>query len=148
MRLFELFAQPYKWQKADRDSYKFSTANGNNYKVLLLDESIRVNDQYRRAYWVEFGLENQGYKYKVERTGDAFNVFATVTDIIKHHLQTADPVDYIWFTADKGEPSRVKLYDAFMKLVPRFLPGWEFYKIDDQDYEKEYIIKRTDADGD
>ena len=73
-------------------------------------------------------------------------MFATVAAILKHHLATAEPVNYIFFTA--SEPSRMKLYNAFMKLVPKFLPGWEFYKADNDDIDRRYIIKNTSAETD
>lgn len=145
MRLFELFAKPYTWEQLDDETYGFETAAGKKYKVLIIPESIPIEGAYKRAYWVEFGLVRfGGYNFYIERTGDAFNVFATVAAIVKQHLATAEPVDYIFFTA--SEPSRVKLYDAFMKLVPRFLPGWEFYKAEAERGERKYILKSTSAE--
>lgn len=144
MRLFELFSKPYTWEQLDNDTYGFETAAGKRYKVLVIPESLQIEGLYERAYWVEFGLVKFGeYKYRIEKTGDAFNVFATVAAIIKHHLNTAEPVDYILFTA--SEPSRIKLYDAFMKLVPKFLPGWEFYKAESEFNERRYIIKSVEV---
>ena len=147
MRLFELFAKPYTWEKLDDEEYGFETAAGKRYKTLIISESLPIEGLYQRAYWVEFGLVRfGGYRYKIEKTSDAFNVFATVAAILKHHLATAEPVNYIFFTA--SEPSRMKLYNAFMKLVPKFLPGWEFYKADNDDIDRRYIIKNTSAETD
>lgn len=147
MRLFELFAKPYTWVQLDDETYGFETNTGLKYKVLIIQDSLEIEGQYERGYWVEFGLvrASGAYKYNIERTGDAFNVFATVAAIIKQRLSTAEPVDYVFFTA--SESSRVKLYDAFMKLIPRFLPGWEFYKTEDDYGDRKYIIKSTSAEG-
>lgn len=143
--LNELFAKPYAWKFVDDETYTFRTASGLTYQVLIIPDSVEIEGQFERAYWIEFGLVGPGgaFKYNIEHTGDAFNVFATVAAIIKKYLSTAESLDYVYFSS--SEPSRTKLYTAFMKLVPRFLPGWEFYTTQKVFDQTRFIIKSTDT---
>lgn len=143
-KLNELFAKPYEFEGQGTE-YTFETASGNQYTVLFENESIYDSEtkQWIRGPSVVFGLTNRKYEFgmKVEKTGDAFNVFATVGKIVKHFLSQNPKQNNVIFAADKSEPSRLKLYSAFMKMLPQVLPEFVPYKIiDDFDSELRFYI--------
>jgi hypothetical protein len=67
--------------------------------------------------------------YGVSRTGHAFSVFATVIAVMKEFITKYHPA-LIYFSAT--ESSRAKLYDRFMKLVPRSVSGYAGHKLTGQ----------------
>ena len=67
--------------------------------------------------------------YGVSRTGHAFSVFATVIAVMKEFIAKHRPA-IIYFTAT--ESSRAKLYDRFMKGVPRAVSGYLGHKLTGQ----------------
>lgn len=142
--LKELFAKPYKFEGSS-GTYTFETASGNQYTVLFEYESVYDKDskQWFSGPSVVFGLTNRKHDFsmKVEKTGDAFNVFATVSEIVKQYLSQNRRENYLIFAAAKSEPSRLKLYNAFMKMLPQVLPEFVPYKIiDDFDNELRFYI--------
>lgn len=142
--LNELFAKPYEFEVSG-DTYTFETASGNRYTVLFEYESVYDKDikQWFSGPSVVFGLSNRKHEFgmKIEKTGDAFNVFATVGLIVKQYLSQNPRQRYVIFAADKSEPSRLKLYNAFMQIIPQVLPGFKPYKtIDNFDNEFRFYI--------
>lgn len=139
-QLNELFAQPYEFE-VQGNVYTFETASGNMYKVLFEEESVYDKETKR---WLDgpgvvFGLMNQDrdFKMSVERTGDAPNVFATVFAITKQYLSQNPKHQYLIFASSKSEPSRMKLYNTFMKMAQQYIPGFVAYKIID-DFDNQY----------
>jgi hypothetical protein len=76
----------------------------------------------------------------IENTGDARRVFATVIDIIKKYTSMNKPIE-IEFSAK--EPSRVRLYDAFIRRLDRELPKYELHTAQDKGNNagKKYTLK-------
>ena len=62
----------------------------------------------------------------VTHTGHAFTIFATVIAIMKAFIAKQHPT-IIYFSA--SEPSRMKLYDRFVKNVSSAVPGYRGYKL-------------------
>ena len=78
--------------------------------------------------------------YHITGTGNALQVFSAVKqcvlDLFNKRLK--EKPDIISFSADDEEPSRVKLYDRFMKIIPRILKDFKFHK----KIFDEYIYKK------
>jgi hypothetical protein len=92
--------------------------------------TVRFSRDEDDEWEIEFGANGQ---YGVTNKGDAFRIFATVTEAIEQFLQMPQGriAETIYFTAK--EPSRVKLYDRMAKLMSkvgfRRVPtshGWMF----------------------
>lgn len=150
-QLNELFAKPYEFTEVKRDQYKFTTRTGNEYLVLCDKNSFFDSDlmTWLPCIEVQFGMmsDNQ-FQSSVQKSGDAFNVFATVAQIVKHHLvklSESEYTNYLSFTASHSEPSRVKLYNTFIKYVPKFLPDYKSYKVIDEYGERAYSFKKINA---
>ena len=95
---------------------------------------------------IEFGLvETQGHaNVNITGTGDAFKIFATVAEILKQSVANSG-AEYIMFSGSLREPSRIKLYDAFIKFLPKFLPGWQAHETKPHHNigQKQYVLKKS-----
>jgi hypothetical protein len=92
---------------------------------------------------IEFDKDGSYEMTNVSGTGDTLKVFSAVKlcllDLMKR-LKTKP--DTITFDADVSEPSRVRLYDRFMKMIPRVLKGYKFDKKITTGTEKDYYFKK------
>ena len=138
-----LDSQPYPYSRTDNSDrsqrYKFVTADNNKYEVALnLDDNTGVAMIGFSLLHHKSDRGNYHYDAGITNTGDARRVFATVIEIIKQFADKYKP-QVIAFTAN--EPSRIRLYDAFMKRLDRALPD---YVAADKIPEKEawYILAR------
>jgi len=82
-------------------------------------------------------------EYEITGTGNALKVFSAVKlcviDLMKQLKETPDIIE---FSADYEEPSRVKLYDRFMKSIPKLLKNYKFDRREaGGGFSKEYIFK-------
>lgn len=113
MKLAEVLNSKYPWSYKEKNktwaNASFKTKNRDLVTVRgVIDGSINI-------LGITFDTNmDQG----VTGGGDQFAIFATVIDIIKDMVKLYDP-DYIGFSADRSEQSRVALYN---KLVSRFKP--------------------------
>ena len=134
--LTELANKPYPYQnvtsKHDENftKYVFTSENGLNYKVDIIVDRDDDGEPTSKAS-VEFSaFKNMKYTQYATNTGDAFKVFATVANIIKNYLRQNTDITNFEFSADKDEPSRVKLYHAMAKMMPKFIPGWKLTDVE------------------
>ena len=124
----ELANQPYPLRVYDEDemyyTYSFQTEKGLTYFITLnlWDETLDVEFQTESGP----GQSNQG----ILNTGNAFRVFATVADAIKKYIKTRT-VNQIEFMSKKSEPSRIKLYDAIARVLPKYIPFYLDGKTED-----------------
>lgn len=119
MKLFELFQQPYEW-KEERSSLK-----GAFYSFTTGEEDYRVriavtedpSEGYKIQFWkLQFrGDLASAPQERITKTGKAFQVFATVVDIVKSFLKKKKDVEIISFEAK--EPSRQDLYVRIIKTT-------------------------------
>lgn len=129
MILTEIFDQAARFHIAGNEG-EFSL-NGKNYIVDFLptdEEDDEAEDP--DSVEVSFGLRNTtgfgAHDYKLQGTGDEFQVFATVIKIIQHYVDTYNTnCSQIVFSAKMNEQSRVKLYD---RMVARMATGWQVSK--------------------
>lgn len=136
-QLTELANKPYPYDNvttkhdANFTKYVFTSENGLNYKVSLIVEHDDYGEPTNKVS-IEFAaFKNMRYTQYVLNTGDAFRVFATVAAIVKDYLRSRPEITRLEFSADKDEPSRVKLYSAMAKMMPKFLPGWKLADVED-----------------
>jgi hypothetical protein len=115
---------PYKadWDRDETTAY-FTTDAGIDYRVSI---GVEDEDFLYRANIVFYGKEGSE---KITNTGDAFRVLATVVQIVKTYLAKYKGIKEIEFAAELSEPSRVKLYNAFGKMLPKFILDFKFKEI-------------------
>jgi len=113
MKLVEVLNKPADW--------KWFKQNGREHTALfIIDDNKYVwkaetSDQER--WQVTFEIRGTGGKpHDISKTGNEFQVFATVAVILDEFVKKVKP-DIFWFSAK--EPSRAKLYDRFAKLITR-----------------------------
>ena len=150
MRLLELLSTTYPYEETDPDEYEFTTDAGIEYVVLMMTEGFEDDKgKYQEEVEVQFGIKTHGGVItKITKAGDAFKVFATVGKILKDHLAKNPECLNMLFSASLQEPTRVKLYDSFIKFLPKFLPGWSVDDIEDEFGQRRYILSKKDQPGD
>ena len=75
-----------------------------------------VFSKYKERVWV-FSFSNVSKKsIQITGSGSALEVFSSIKTIFFDFIKRKNP-DEIKFAADAEEPSRVKLYDRFVKLL-------------------------------
>lgn len=135
MRLVELANKPYELSVYDKGdyfvTYNFVTENGQYYyiNIQLYDEELDIE--------FEAAEVSAGKGQSVLNTGNAFRVFATVVEALKKAMANKT-VNKISFMSKKAEPSRVKLYDAFIKALPKYIPGFRFDDKNDNELPSYY----------
>jgi hypothetical protein len=126
----ELANKPYPFKaENDIDYYiaDFITDAGIKYEVI-----IEANGE--NSVEVSFYSVNNKTNYSISsitNTGDAFRVLATVMLVVKTYLNKYKKITTFEFNADKSEPSRVKLYNAFVKILPKFIPTFKIKETED-----------------
>lgn len=127
----------------------FNTDKGHRYAVAFDEVNIPVGFQLQKAVITGFALmgEDDEPADVIMHTGDAFTVFSTVGKIVQDYMSKS-PLDYLVFGGKINEPSRLKLYETFIKYLPKFMPDWELdFKSDNlQDSSiRNWVLKRKKA---
>ena len=88
----------------------------------------------------EYYDEDEEPDYKITGGGSEYEIFATVMRIVFEYVKKNKP-NAISFTADDDEPSRVKLYDRFVK---RFTAsGYKLWKREAAHQGVMWILKKS-----
>lgn len=136
-----LDSQPYPYEESvDQEGNYLSTffTDDNNEYVVKIEKG--------QGPWIDIVFyvtetRDDGVEYrsaKITGTGDARKVFATVIDVVKKYTDKHKP-KAIHFSAQ--EPSRIRLYDAFIKRIDRALPDYvETKKLPNMDFW--FVLKR------
>lgn len=128
-------AYPFTTDNTGRKFY-FTTDAGVEYYVSFVgDEMVEI------AF--SASMEGSGPKTKLTGTGDSRKVMGTVVKIVQDYLDVHQPTA-LYFTAERDEPSRVKLYSAMMDRVDKALPGYQRTKDLDLGSGIAYMIKRKE----
>ena len=136
-----LDSTPYKYdfdQVGHTYVATFMTVNNVEYETLIEILGPQINSPIEVIFNM---INNEGDpSIGIENTGDARRVFATVIDIIKKYTSMNKPIE-IEFSAK--EPSRVRLYDAFIRRLDRELPKYELHTAQDKGNNagKKYTLK-------
>lgn len=136
--LSELANQPYPTNKIKNNWYEFETDAGLTYHIWFNKKKI----QDKIVVDLEFSLESAIGIARVEGTGDAFRVFATVADTLKDYMSNNKNFDILTFSSYKDEPSRVKLYNRIASLLSKQFPELEFLKTKESSDEIKYFFIR------
>lgn len=139
MKLNELLdaAVPHKVTAKEADEY-VEEARINGRKIIFVcakDNLIARNELWEVAFLEQLEGKAPGdYDMTIHKTGSggAPKVFAFVKAALERFLDHYHPIQFE-FSAAHNEPSRVKLYDAFIK---RFAAGSE-YKVTTRDQHGE-----------
>lgn len=133
-----LDSKPYKYdfdQVGNNYVATFVTANNVEYEAMI--DMLGPTNFHFPADVLKQGLDAAGEPIEVifnindvygnprtgiENTGDARRVFATVIDVVRKYAIMHKPVEIHFFAK---EPSRVKLYDAFITRLDRELPEYK-----------------------
>jgi len=92
---------------------------------LSTEGSLFSNEKIGRVYFkIEQDEVNELDVYGITDTGSQFSVFSTVIAILQEIVRKED-FFILSFSADREEPSRIKLYQLFTKKIKRFLPEYE-----------------------
>lgn len=113
----ESLNQPYEFKKGASShmvEYMWRMEDNRVGKCMFKLEGNPKEQQWGMLFEI-------GGSHSLTGQGNAFRIFATVVACFNDWLATEGKnAEYIGFTADKKEPSRVKLYDRFARLLPRF----------------------------
>lgn len=133
-----LDSKPYKYdfdQVGNNYVATFVTANNVEYEAMI--DMLGPTNFHFPADVLKQGLDAAGEPIEVifnikdvyghprtgiEHTGDARRVFATVIDVVRKYAIMHKPVEIHFFAK---EPSRVRLYDAFITRLDRELPEYK-----------------------
>jgi len=132
MRLLELFDKTADWSW-DEDSSHADVATfevgGRPYYIQFdhvtfdaeyFNGMFDIEDEYALICDVVFSMAGKRPAGKrgidITGTGNAYEVFATVKEIIDWYVNSNPNIDYLHFEA--SEPSRIKLYDRFVSAYP------------------------------
>lgn len=117
---------PYEWQ------YEFYTNDNKKYMVIMMYY------QSTNRWEVIFADE----KGEIEITGkggrEVSGIFATVMVITREFIKNKSP-DVLYFSADKGEKSRVRLYTTLVKS--QTVPGYT-WSIEDGPHVTEFVLEK------
>jgi hypothetical protein len=131
MLLNELFKQHAEFKKVA------SGATNHSYQFNATGRLIVVNFEKSGNQWYLVFADKTDSRHSVTSKtgkGGAIQIFSTVMAITEDFIREVNP-NAIAFTADKGEPSRVKLYDRFAMMFKK--KGWQV-QTHDSFIEKEY----------
>tara|TARA_R110000868_G_scaffold20153_9_gene85636 strand:+ start:2660 stop:3130 length:471 start_codon:yes stop_codon:yes gene_type:complete len=145
--IYELFDTPVPiiWEERGPTRW-FGSFNVNNKQYVLRMVTMNDASEWIQSPWeVSFDLIRNGKSTQsITGTGDAARVFATVIYGIKKWLHDVQPHS---FSLSAREPSRVKLYDRMLRMLPK---QWV---VDNYDgvfmvNDKSKVLQKTHSDDD
>lgn len=120
-QITEVFSKPAPVKRINDRQYQFEI-NGITYNIVFekmpLPMELTGDEESKLAADVQFhSLNEKGHpQHMITNKGNAFEVFSTVLAAIYKWIQDNTEVEYIFFSGDKGEESRLKLYQRMMKM--------------------------------
>lgn len=119
----------------------FITDSGVMYSVKLLRSR---SDEGEGGVSVILENDDADDPYGISKTGDAIKIFSTVKKVLSEYLSTHPETEFITFTADRSEPSRVKLYNAFANQFQRVFPEYSFKNVRPEGKVIRYILAKPE----
>ncbi len=132
----EAFDKPYELTKVSAKKYTFEV-NDDNYSIVFLPKKMRTSKGDLKGVEISFYKNESSKKSKSE---SPFRVFATVLEAAK--LFNIKKYDYIEYSADITEGSKVKLYDKLETQTKKKL-NWEYSQSYVDGPVKWYIIYKV-----
>lgn len=143
--LTELANAPYRYivkSKIGRSrSNLFQTEDKRVFMVNLAAETR----EDREGVNLTFADANSRHDLSISGGGDAFRIFSTITTILADYVKEQKP-EYIIFSADVDEESRVTLYDKFAKRLPSKIGNYTLKSAWRDEHDKYYYIERNVTD--
>jgi len=131
----EALESSYPYERMSSHRYSFVTDSGVRYRVFF------SGTDFVEVIFASTETDDDGWKASLTGTGDSLKVFGTVIKIIKDFIEIHQP-ETLYFTAEKDEPSRIKLYKTLLSRVDKELPN--YVNAGTMDYRTDviYTIKR------
>lgn len=134
---------PYRWSAREQNIWlaNFTTPGGQSYQVRFRRYDDPDDGMDPTVWHLVFSntdpaVHSQWKQFDILGTGDSIAVFATVLAVLRDFAQRVRP-EHMKFTAE--EPSRIKLYDRFVRMVQQgAVPGYTATKHG----RGEYLITR------
>jgi hypothetical protein len=126
---------PIKIISSDKWMHKYGFEI-NELEYIFMAVKLSMSDKWTISFLL--GGEDSLGSVEIEDTGHAPQVFAAVSQCLKMFIKKAKPPRFM-FTAK--ERSRIKLYDKFAKMIPRFIP-YKFTGKSDFHGEQKYEFER------
>jgi len=118
-------------------SYEFEV-NKKKYNVDFDNLGFNSSEVYVTFSMVYHPNRGRVYDTGIASSGDEFKVFSGVIQAFNEYLKTEIP-DIISFEGDLEEPSRIKLYDKFSKVMSKRFP-YTLKNKKMQNYTVQYIF--------
>jgi hypothetical protein len=141
----EALDSSYPYEKKSDGKYTFETEDGVSYKVYF-----GGRDLVEISFSAVLPGEEENFspdKITLTGTGNSRKVFGTVVNIVKDFLEQIKP-SALYFTGEKSEPSRIKLYDRLISQVDKALPNYYADRTLDLGSGKAYMLRRKDTNVD
>ena len=106
---------------------------------LTIPKELHTSDMAWEFTFGDITVAKFAADYELTGGGQAFTVFATVIHALKQFVRK-EGRPFIFFTAK--EASRQKLYDRFVRLVARTVPGMHGFKLADTRASREILGDR------
>jgi hypothetical protein len=119
MQLCELLKSTYEYElKRDEYGYDATFDAEPPYPVVRIDISPKgpAKASKHKVWAIEF---SRGGTMTVTGHGDELRIFSTIVAIVKEFIQKEKP-SAIFFSSDRDETSRMKLYDRMVKRLPGY----------------------------
>lgn len=136
-------------KRPDSVTYEFSMPDNSLVRVDF-DEDRGLVDDETDHFEISFYRSNasgKSFKYDLTNQGGAPLVLATVMATAKDFINQRPDVEYLSFSGDKSEESRIRLYARMIKsLAKKF--GFSEVKIDQSKYHMKqvFLLKRDGVD--
>ncbi|MDD5150015.1 MAG: hypothetical protein PHC28_05965 [Flavobacterium sp.] len=131
--------------------YTFNISN--NLYTYSFDDNTELRLRFYKmqdrvlgtVYRIDFSLTDTNKNEYFERGSTNKNPI-TVYDIafsgIRQFLSTNPSIEYIMFTAEKSEQSRVKFYDRMTKNFNKYIKNFELFDIKESSTDKSYYLEK------
>jgi hypothetical protein len=147
MILLELLDSSVKYTVTNQDADYYAETATINGRVIQFEAEQEFNPHDRHDDELTWGIafiemtddpvELVPFTVKKTGSGGELKVFAFVKSALERFIKKYEPANF-WFSADSDEPSRIKLYTAF---IQRFnIPGYRVKETKDGALGREWTF--------
>lgn len=112
-------SQPLPWTLVEentlRSIYGFELNPSEYYEVFIYRNGSDID--------VSFTVNGSSDKRIITNSGQALEVFATVIDILKHHLRKDETINRISFTPEKNYEEDERRFKIYLYYIKKSFPG-------------------------
>lgn len=120
----DLFSDSVAWEWTRQEPWDYSASfhvEDVRYSCNFLKDAEVTEDIWD---WSLTALDGEKGVFGITGTGHAFAVFSALLSILHAFVNKESPEE-VYFTAAKGERSRIHLYDHFTRLLHAQFPAYE-----------------------